>query len=337
MTATETRPPASPPTRPGLAATRLSGVSWRSLLSILAPVTGLIVLVIVFAASSPVFLTADNALNLVRQMAVLLVVALGATFVVLVGSIDLSIGSIITLTGVSTAMLVAEWGPAGAVAGLGVGVACGLANGAIHVYLKVPSFIVTLGTMFVFAGLALILSGGRPQPLRSPELAGLFGGSVAFDIPAISLWALLALGVAILLERRSVFGARVRAVGDAETVARLSGVGVQRVKLLAFVASGAFAAFAGLLLTVRTNSGSPGMGEPFLMEALAAVLLGGTSLMGGVGGPSRTVLGVLVIAVLSNGMTLTSVDTFLQQTIKGLVVIAAVAITLNRKELSSVK
>ncbi|MGO1256694.1 ABC transporter permease [Microbacterium gubbeenense] len=309
----------------------------RAQLVFLAPIVALLVLIVFFAIATPTFLTAGNFQNLVRQMAVLLVVALGATYVVLIGSIDLSIGSIVTLTGVSTAMLTTALGPWGAVLGFVVGLLCGLFNGVIHVYLKVPSFIVTLGTMFVFAGLALIVTGGRPQALRSPELAALFGGTVFGVVPTIALWALLALVIAIIIERVLVFGYRARAVGDNETVAKLSGIGVQRVKMLAFVASGVFAAFAGLLLMVRTNSASGSMGEPFLMEALAAILLGGTSLMGGVGGPSRTVLGVLVISVLSNGMNLASVDPFLQQTIKGAVLIAAVALTLNRRELSSVK
>ncbi|MGO2471227.1 MAG: ABC transporter permease [Microbacterium gubbeenense] len=309
----------------------------RAQLVFLAPIVALLVLIVFFAIATPTFLTAGNFQNLVRQMAVLLVVALGATYVVLIGSIDLSIGSIVTLTGVSTAMLTTALGPWGAVLGFVVGLLCGLVNGMIHVYLKVPSFIVTLGTMFVFAGLALIVTGGRPQALRSPELAALFGGTVFGVVPTIALWALLALVIAIIIERVLVFGYRARAVGDNETVAKLSGIGVQRVKMLAFVASGVFAAFAGLLLMVRTNSASGSMGEPFLMEALAAILLGGTSLMGGVGGPSRTVLGVLVISVLSNGMNLASVDPFLQQTIKGAVLIAAVALTLNRRELSSVK
>lgn len=310
---------------------------WRSRLILLAPLIALLALIVLFSILSPVFLTSANMLNLVRQMAVLLVVALGATFVVLIGSIDLSIGSIVTLTGVTSAMLVTAIGPAGALVGFAVGVACGLVNGIVHVYLKVPSFIVTLGTMFVFAGIALILTGGRPQALRSPELTALFGGTLFGVIPTISLWAVLALVIAVLVEKKLVFGFRAKAVGDAETVAKLSGINIERVKVTAFVLSGVFAAFAGLLLMTRTNSASGSMGEPFLMEALAAILLGGTSLMGGVGGPARTILGVLVISVLSNGMNLASVDPFTQQTIKGVVLIAAVALTLNRKELSSVK
>lgn len=311
--------------------------SLRSRIVLLAPAAALIVLVIVFSIVSPVFFSVDNLVNLVRQMAVLLVVALGATFVVLIGSIDLSIGAIVTLTGVSSAIFVSTFGAWGALLGFAVGVACGLVNGIIHVYFRVPSFIVTLGTMFVFAGVALIISGGRPQPLRSPELSNLFGGAVLLGIPTISLWALLALVVAVLIEKKLVLGYRAKAIGDAETVAKLSGINVNTVKVAVFVLSGFFAAFAGLLLVTRTNSASGSMGDPLLMQALAAILLGGTSLMGGVGGPARTILGVLVISVLSNGMNLASVDPFTQQTVTGVVLIAAVALTLNRKELSSVK
>ncbi|MFV0253334.1 MAG: ABC transporter permease [Beutenbergiaceae bacterium] len=308
----------------------------RARIILFAPIAALVVLVIFFSVLSPSFFTLENSQNLVRQMAVLLVVALGATFVVLIGSIDLSIGSIVTLTGVSSAMFVATFGPEGALLGFAVGVACGLLNGVVHVYLKVPSFIVTLGTMFVFAGIALIASGGRPQPVRSAELSIVFGGTL-WGIPTISLWALLALVVAVFIEKQLVFGYRAKAVGDAEAVAKLSGINVDRIKVGVFALSGLFAAFAGLLLMVRTNSASGSMGEPLLMEALAAILLGGTSLMGGVGGPARTILGVMVISVLSNGMNLASVDPFIQETITGLVLIAAVALTLNRRELSSVK
>lgn len=308
----------------------------RARLVLLAPVIALIVLIVVFAIISPAFFTTSNLVNLVRQMAVLLVVSLGATFVVVIGGIDLSFGSVMTLTAVTTALLVNAVGPWGAIVGFAVGVLCGLVNGVVHVLLKVPSFIVTLGTMFVFAGLALIFTGGRPQGLKSESLSKLFGGTT-FGIPVIFIWALFALLLAVLIEKKLVFGFRAKAVGDNETVARLSGINVERVKVLAFMLSGVFAAFAGLLLMVRTNSASGSMGEPFLMQALAAILLGGTSLMGGIGGPSRTILGVVVISVLSNGMNLASVDPFTQQTITGIVLIVAVAVTLNRKELTSVK
>ena len=318
------------------ARTRDSREVLRARLVMLAPVIALVVLVVVFAILSPAFFTTSNLVNLVRQMAVLLVVSLGATFVVVIGGIDLSFGSVMTLTAVTTALLVGAVGAWGALIGFAVGVLCGLVNGLVHVWFKVPSFIVTLGTMFVFAGLALILTGGRPQGLRSEALASLFGGTV-FGIPVIFLWALLALLLAVLVEKKLVFGFRAKAVGDNETVARLSGINVERVKMISFMLSGVFAAFAGLLLMVRTNSASGSMGEPFLMQALAAILLGGTSLMGGIGGPSRTILGVVVISVLSNGMNLASVDPFTQQTITGIVLIVAVAVTLNRKELTSVK
>lgn len=318
------------------ARTRDSGEILRARLVMLAPVIALVVLIVVFAIMSPAFFTTSNLVNLVRQMAVLLVVSLGATFVVAIGGIDLSFGAVMTLTAVTTALLVGAIGAWGALLGFAVGVLCGLVNGAVHVWFKVPSFIVTLGTMFVFVGIALMLTGGRPQGLRSDVLASIFGGTL-FGFPVIFLWALLALLLAVFVEKQLVFGFRAKAVGDNEIVARLSGINVEQVKIIAFVLSGAFAAFAGLLLMVRTNSASGSMGEPFLMQALAAILLGGTSLMGGVGGPSRTVLGVVVISVLSNGMNLASVDPFTQQTITGIVLIVAVAVTLNRKELTSVK
>lgn len=309
----------------------------RSFIIFVAPIIALLVLIVAFAIATPVFLTGANLLNLVRQMSVLLVISLGVTFVILIGSIDLSIGSILTLTGVSSAMLTAAIGPWGILLGFMVGVLCGFINGVVLVYLKVPSFIVTLGTMFIFAGLALILTGGRPQALRSPELSAIFGSTLFGTVPVIFVWAVLALAIAVFIQKKLVFGYRAKAVGDAEPVAKLSGIAVGRVKVTALTLSGGYAAFAGILLMVRTNSASGGMGEPFLMEALAAVLLGGTSLMGGVGGPTRTILGVLIIAILSNGMNLMGVDAFLQQTITGIVLVAAVALTLNRKELSSVK
>ena len=311
------------------------GLSER--LGVLLPLSAWVVLVIYFAFASPAFATPINAFNIIRQSSVLLVVGLAGTFVILIGSIDLSVGSIVTLAGISAAMAVNAWGDLGVVAALAAGLLCGLLNGALHAYGKLPSFLVTLGSLFMIQGIGLILCQGRPQPWNSELLMSFMGGTTVAGFPVIGVWALAVFAVTIFVAKRTRFGRYLVAIGDGERVARMSGVPVDRIKLYAFALSGFLAALGGVMLAVRMSSGAPAMGDPFLLDSIAAIVLGGTALTGGVGGPQRTILGVLVITTLSNGMTITQVDPFYQIAIRGAVVIAAVALTMRREELGLIK
>lgn len=309
----------------------------RSGWSLFLACSALAVLTVFFALTSPVFLSMTNLTNVLRQLSTLLVVALAGTFVIMLGSIDLSVGSIVSLTGITVALEVNRFGLSGVLIGLLAGVAAGVVSGLLHAYVRLPSFLVTLGMLSVVDGVSLIICNGSPVPMSEPVLQEIMGGLVFGVVPTIAVWALGVWALMWFISSRTVFGRYVVAIGDGEHVARLAGVPVRRVKLLVFVISGLLAGVGGLLLAVRTSSGSPGMGAPFLLSSIAAVVIGGTALTGGVGGPARTLLGALTITVLANGMTLLAVDPFLQEVIFGVVIIVAVFMTIRRDELSLIK
>jgi ribose transport system permease protein/putative xylitol transport system permease protein len=218
-----------------------------------------------------------------------------------------------------------------------VGLAAGAVNGWLFAYARLPSFLVTLGTLYAFNGLALyIVQGSSIAVSPTLSLASVFAGTVA-GIPTIALWALAVTLVLIVVARKTRFGRYTYVIGGGESVARLSGVPVRRHKFWIFVMSGGLAACAGVLLTFYIGGGNPDMGTSYLLPTIAAVVMGGTPLSGGVGGPHRTILGVLIITVLNNGMTLANVQPYLQTVIQGAVVVAAVALAMDRKRMSEIK
>lgn len=294
------------------------------------PIIAAVALIAFFGVMHDAFLTWPNLWNVVRQSSVLLVAAMGTTFVILIGAIDLSVGAIMTLSAISTITLIPVIGESAILVGLLSGAACGAFNGVLNAVLKLPSFLVTLGSLFIFESIGLIISSGRPLPWSTPISSALAGGVVWGTIPKIGFWAVAILLICAFVARYTRFGQYIYAVGDNERTARMSGINTVRLKILVFVVAGVIAAIAGILLGVRTFSASPGMGDSFLLDTIAAVVLGGTLLSGGVGGPLRTVFGVLVIVVLANGMTLLQVDPFFQVGIRGAVVILAVLITMQR-------
>ena len=316
-----------------------AGVEWRGALLAISPYAGLLAMIVYFSVSTPFFLTLSNMQSIAQQAAVLLLVALGATFPILMGSIDLSVAGMVTLTGICTALL-AQAGVNGVllvIAVLAIGATAGLVNGVILAYLGLPSFLVTLGTSFVFTGVALLAIGGIPVPLQAPGLTSLVNGFTVGGIPNIALIALAVFAGSIGAAYWTTFGRYVYAIGGGEKVAVLAGISVKRQKALAFVVCGTLCGLAGILLAARLYSGSPGMGDPYLLSSIAAVVIGGTPLSGGVGGPQRTLLGVLLLGVLLDGMTLLSVGPFTQQIVEGLVVITAVALALRRRGEALVK
>lgn len=293
-------------------------------------------LVLLFSAMHSAFLTWPNFWNIVRQSAVLLVASMGSTFVILMGSVDLSIGAIMTLAAIVAATSEPALGPASLLAGLAAGALCGGVNGVLNAVLRLPSFLVTLGTLFVFQSVGLIVSHGRPHPWMTPFTDFAAGGVVFGVVPKIGLWAAAVLVICVFVAARTRFGQAVYAIGDNERTSRMAGLQVRRLKITVFVVAGLIASVAGMLLGIRSFSAAPGMGDSFLLDTIAAVVLGGTSLTGGVGGPLRTVFGVLVIVVLANGMTLLQIDPFYQIGIRGFVVIAAVMLTMRRRSADDV-
>ena len=299
---------------------------------VLLPLSALILLVVFFSLTSDVFLSEGNFWNIVRQSSVLLIVALGLTFVILMGAIDLSVASTVTLTAIVAATLYPVIGDWGVLVALLAALLCGMINGLLNAYFKLPSFLVTLGTLFVFEGVGLIIAGGRPVAWDSSFMDTMMGGTVLGPIPKIGLWALAIFGVCIFIALKTRFGRYIFAIGDGERTSQMSGIPTVWVKFGTFAMCSLIAGIGGIMLGVRSFSASPGMGEEFLLDSIAAVVLGGTLLTGGIGGPQRTIFGVLVIVVLANGMTLLQVDPFFQVVISGAVVIAAVALTMRKEE-----
>lgn len=315
----------------------------RSLVDVLidlGPFLMLVILVVVFTLTTNTFLTFDNLVgNVLMNTTILLLVALAGTFPILQQSIDLSVAAIVSLTAVLTAILINDYNlgfmalPLGVLAGTGVG----LLNGVVFAKGKIPSFLVTLGSLSVFNGTALLITGGYAVAYNAPEIREVAIGNLIPNVPNLVLWGLLFYVLVSLLAWKTTFGRYTYALGENERVADFSGVNVDRYKIGAFVVSGLLCGVAGVLLTARTSSATAGMGDGLLLESIAAIVMGGTALTGGVGGPHRTILGVLVIGVLTNGMNLLSIQSFVQEIILGFVVIFAVALSIDRDKIEVIK
>ena len=311
----------------------------------LGPFVMLFGLMIIFSLTTDRFLSEGNLLDNVAKNAVtLLLIALAGTFPILQQSIDLSVESVVLLTGVVTVILIAEFqlGLLAIPLAIGVGMLAGLFNGLVFTKLKVPSFLVTLGTLSVLAGVGKIITGGSTITFRNESIRAISTGQVVipftdFGIPNLVIWGLLIYGATIVLAFRTKFGRYCFALGENERVVELAGAKVDRYKIYPFVLSGLLCGIAGVLLTLRISSASPNIGSGNLLPSIAAIVMGGTALTGGVGGPHRTILGVLVIAVLNNGMNLLAVDSFVQEIILGLVVVSAVALSIDRDKIDVVK
>lgn len=286
---------------------------------------GLFLLGALLSYLSPFFLTASNLLNVMEQTAINAVIAVGMTFVILSAGIDLSVGSIAALSGVVMAnRLQAGW-PLGAaiLAGLLTGALCGGFSGLLITRGKLPPFIATLGMMSVARGAALLFTDGRPISGFDESLRWLSTGRI-LGIPVPVLLTILLYVAAIVLLNRTRFGRYVYAIGGNEEAARLSGVAVGFHKTIVYVISGVTAALGAVLLTARLNSAQPIAGMMYELDAIAAVVIGGTSLTGGLGTLGGTLIGALTMGVLRNGLNLLGISSFLQQIVIGLVIIAAV-------------
>lgn len=293
----------------------------------LSTLFGLLLLCALLSVLSPHFLTVSNLLNVAEQTAINAVVAVGMTFVIVSGGIDLSVGSMVALSGVVMASaLRAEWPvPAALAAGLLVGTACGLLNGLLVTKGRLPPFIATLGLMSVARGAALVYTEGRPISGFGAGFRSLATGRV-LEIPVPVLYTALVYVVGYVLLTRTRFGRYVYAIGGNEEATRLSGVAVGFHKTMVYALSGATAALAAVLLTARLNSAQPIAGMMYELDAIAATVIGGTSLLGGEGSLGGTLVGALIMGVLRNGLNLLGVSSFLQQIVIGVVIIAAVVV-----------
>lgn len=302
------------------------------------PLVAIVFLLVLFSILSPTFLQASTFVTILRESSVLLVVAVGMTLVIIQGSIDLSVGATVSLAGLVAASVTKEANAFVAViAALAVGLIVGLINGLIFAYGKVPSFLVTLGMSMVVGGIGTWLVNGRPVQVSDGGLRWISQSQLLLGIPTLVIWALVVWLIFSFIGMKTRFGRYAFAIGGAEAVSSLAGIPNRRVKLWALTIAGLCAAIAGILLTSRIGAATPGMGDRLTLDAIAAVVMGGTAITGGVGGVQRTVLGVLVITILSVGLNSMGVQPYMQAIIQGLVVVAAVALTLDRAKLTVIK
>lgn len=304
--------------------------------AIIGPSAALIAMLILFSVLSPYFLTRSNFTNVFVQSAPLLVLASGQTFALLMGGLDLSQGSIISLVSVVTAGVLMQYGIVlGAVAGLASGFAVGLVNGLLIGRARIQPFIVTLGTLYIASGLAMVYAGGASifgLPKPDVDYFFWFGGGFIGPVPVPVLIAIIVIALAHLVLTRTRFGRHVYAVGGGEAVAVMSGIDVGRVKIAIFVVSGGAASIGGFMMSGRVISGQPLLGAgDILLQSIGAVIIGGTSIFGGQGGVLRTVVGVLVVAFMVNGLNLLAIDTFAQRVIVGAIIILSVWVNSLRR------
>ncbi|AZN35696.1 ABC transporter permease subunit [Iodobacter ciconiae] len=307
----------------------------KATLQKLGPLLALLLISGVLSVMSRDFLTVNNLLNVLRQVSINALIAFGMTFVILLGGIDLSVGAVLALSSVAIAsMMAAGVDPVLATLfGVLAGAALGAVNGVIISRGKVAPFIATLGTMTIFRGLALVASDGRPITGFNSDFFSMLGaGYIANLIPVPVVTTLIAFAVLWFLLKKTVFGRHVYAVGGNEEASLISGVKVNRVKLWVYTLSGGLSALAGVILTSRLNSAQPNAGMGYELDAIAAVVLGGTSLSGGRGWIVGTLIGAVLIGVLNNGLNLLSVSSFYQQVIKGSVILLAVLLDRSAKK-----
>lgn len=307
-----------------------------------APVAVLLALCILISLFNGNFVSFSNLVRLLSSASIPLVLCMGATFIILMGSIDLSIEGVLTLSAVVLSMLVLngananDYGLLGVVAVLAIGAVVGFINGVIHVRLKVPSFMTTLGTWFIGVGVANALLGGMATRINDPMIRGLaINRFLGFPW---GVWlALFCLVVALVIQNYTRLGRYIYALGGGEELAGLSGISTARVRIAAFTIAGVFYAVGGILAAAQLGLGNAQIGNGRLFTTVTAVVVGGTSLSGGQGSVLQTLVGVLIVVVLSNGMVLMGVPPSVQIGVQGLMIIAAVALSIDRKLMKIVK
>lgn len=302
----------------------------------LAPIFVLIGLVAVFTAACGIgFVSGENLLNILNQMALPLVVALGLTFVIMLGSIDLSIDGTVGMAGSIFACLVlnsqfdTDLGILGAVIAVGISVACGLAIGLCHVYLKIPSFMASFAFMYICKGIGMLSYQGHPPTITDPVIAAL--PKVSFlGIPFITWVSVLMFALCYFIQERTAFGRHIYAVGTNESIPRSVGVSVEKVKVGVFALAGFLFGVAGVIGAIRLGQGQIAIGTGKMFPAQAAVVVGGTSLAGGKGGVTNTIVGVLIMTVLDNGLLMLGVNPNIRTGIQGIIILVSVILTAPR-------
>jgi ribose transport system permease protein len=299
----------------------------------LGPLLGLLILIIIVTVLNPSFLEPLNILNLLRQVSINALIAFGMTFVILTGGIDLSVGSILALSSAIMAnLMLSGLDPMLAIiVGCLLGGVMGMVNGLLITKGRMAPFIATLATMTIFRGLTLVYTDGNPiTGLGDSMMFQLFGRGYFLGIPVPAIMMILVFVVLWVVLHKTPFGRKTYAIGGNEKASIISGIKVDRVKIMIYSLIGMLSALGGAILTSRLNSAQPTAGTSYELDAIAAVVLGGTSLTGGRGRIVGTLIGVLIIGILNNGLNLLGVSSFYQMVVKGIVI--AIAVLIDRKK-----
>jgi ribose transport system permease protein len=325
MTQTATPPSTTNPERKN----PLANLDWRRYVIYI----GFAVVFLFFAITlgDDGFLTGNNLLNIVRQTATVTIIAVGMTYVIAAAQIDLSVGATAGLASVVTAMTIANYGVfLGILAGLAVGVVVGSVNGALVAMLKIPSFLVTLGMLGIAAGVAQWITKSAPQPILSDLYNKVFGSGDIGPIPGLIVWMIIVVVIGAIVLAKTRFGRQVLATGGNPIAAKFTGINTTSITFRVLLISALLAALAGMLYAGQLQSGRYQWGTGDELSAIAAVILGGTSLFGGSGTVVGTLFGALLIGLINNGLILAGLDTSQQQVIRGVIIILAVALARRK-------
>ena len=306
-----------------------------TLVSVLKEYIGYIValvLLIAITTINPAFTSPINISNILTDMSALLLFSIGVTFILLIGSIDLSIGAMSSCACVLFAVTLERLGWMGMVLALAFGIIAGLMGGLLYVKLKIPSFIATFGTMSLWQSFALIIAQGAPQQIQKD----FWGYTQWFKfkigiVPMPFIIAMVIFLILLVVEKKTKFGRSLYAIGGNESAARMAGLNVEGTKIITFILMGLFSAMAGIFFAANLKSGIPTVGDSFTLTAIAAVALGGTSMSGGKGGLVRTLAGVILVILIQNGMNVIGVGVFWQKITFGCIILIALYITTDRK------
>lgn len=305
----------------------------NSVLSVFTGNTGiigvLVILCVVVALATDKFLTPSNIISVLRQISINTYIALGMTLIIILGHIDLAVGAIVAMSGTLTVGFVVNQGLP-----IGVAIAAGLIDGMVVSKFRVPAFIITMAMMNVCNGIAYVYSGGQSTRITDKFFIAIGTGYLFNIIPLPVVYMIILIIVFSFLLSKTKFGTYVYAIGGNREAARLSGVPIKKVEIIVFTLSGALAAFAGLVLASRMYSGQPSVGSGYEMDAIAACVLGGTSMAGGRGRISGTVFGAMVIGIISNGLNLIGVSSYWQLIVKGLIIACAVVLDSQKGNLA---
>lgn len=300
----------------------------------------LILLCLVVSVATDKFLTSTNIVSVLRQISINTFIAIGMTLIIILGHIDLSVGAIVAMSGTLTVGFIVNQGMPiwlAIFAGLALGVIVGLIDGLIVSTFRVPAFIITMAMMNICSGVAYVYSGGQSTRITDEFFIAIGTGYLFNVIPLPVVYMVILIAVFSFLLSKTKFGVYVYAIGGNREAARLSGVPIKLVEISVFVISGILSAFAGLVLCSRMYSGQPSVGTGYEMDAIAACVLGGTSMTGGKGRISGTVFGAMVIGIISNGLNLIGVSSYWQLIVKGLIIVCAVLLDTQKGKIAAIR